>query len=119
MKALGVFGRIIFAVPFILFGIFHFMNGPDMAQMVIKDWPVATILVYVSGFALILAGISIIFNIKARLASFLLALLLLIIIIGVHLPSLNAGNETDVMSNFLKDVALMGAAITYGTILGK
>jgi len=81
MKALSSLGRFIYAVPFLIFGIFHIKDATGMAS-VISGWPLATILVYISGVTLILASISIIINVKAQLATLLLALLLLIIIVG-------------------------------------
>jgi putative oxidoreductase len=116
MKTLSTLGRFIYAVPFIIFGLFHFMNAGTMAGYISK-WPVAEGLVYISGLALILAGISIFLNIKARLASLLLALLLLIIIIGIHIPAIVGGTDKMAMSSLLKDTALLGAALTYSGIL--
>ena len=89
-----------------------------MASQLLRGWPIAEAFVYISGLALILAGVSIILNIKARLACLLLALLLLIIILGIHIPGNPSGNPT-VMSGMLKDIALMGAALTYSGILKK
>ena len=88
-----------------------------MAGM-LKGWPIAEGLVYISGLALILASVSIILNIKARLACLLLALLLLIFIVTLHLPAVMSGNQM-AMGSFLKDTALMGAALTYSGILKK
>ncbi len=118
MKALSSLGKFIFAVPLIIFGVLHFMYAPQMAESLPSFWPVPEGLVYISGLALILAGVSIILNIKARLASLLLALFLLILIVGVHIPALSAGNN-EVMSSLLKDITLMGAALTYSGILKK
>jgi putative oxidoreductase len=118
MKTLTALGRFIFAIPFIIFGLNHFMHAPEMAGMVLKNWPIAEGLVYIVGLALILAGVSIIINVKARLASLLLALLLFIFIVTLHLPSLLHGNSSSLVS-LLKDMALMGASLTYAGILKK
>jgi putative oxidoreductase len=115
MKTLSTLGRFIYAATFIIFGIFHFMKAGDMAGLISK-WPIAEGLVYISGLALILAGVSIILNIKARLASLLLALLLLIFIVGIHIPAIMGGNQME-MGSLLKDAALLGAALTYSGIL--
>jgi putative oxidoreductase len=127
MKFLSSLGRFIYAIPFILFGVFHFMNGHAMAQMVLKGWPIADGLVYVAGLGMILAGVSIIINVKARLACLLLAMLLLIFILALHLPNLLAGDASGIsmvsllknsaMASLLKDTALLGAALTYAGIL--
>jgi putative oxidoreductase len=115
MKTLSTLGRFIYAIPFIVFGVLHFMNAGAMAGIISK-WPVAEGLVYISGLALILAGVSIIINVKARLASLLLALLLLIIILGIQLPAVMGGDQM-AMGSLLKDTALLGAALTYSGLL--
>jgi putative oxidoreductase len=117
MKAISTLGRFIFAIPLVVFGIMHFLYAKSMAG-IISDWPVAEGLVYISGLALILAGISIIINVKARLACLLLALFLLILIVGIHIPAVAGGNQM-AMSSLLKDTAILGAALTYSGILKK
>jgi putative oxidoreductase len=118
MKFISTLGRFIYAIPFILFGVIHFMKGHEMAQMVLKGWPIADGLVYVAGLGMILAGISIIINVKARLACLLLALLLLIFILGIHLPKVMHGELYGMaMATLLKDSALLGAALTYAGML--
>jgi uncharacterized membrane protein YphA (DoxX/SURF4 family) len=118
MKILTIIGRIFYSVPFIIFGIFHFMNNSQLAAYVLKGWPYAEILVYVAGIALILGGIAILFGILGRLASFLMAALLLVFILAVHLPGVQAGDQMS-MTGLLKDVALMGAAISYAATMKK
>ena len=115
MKTLSTLGRFIYAIPFIVFGILHFTNAHQMAG-IIKNWPVAEGLVYIAGLGLILAGVSIFLNIKARLASLLLALLLLIFIVSIHIPAIAAGDKMQ-LGQLLKDTALLGAALTYSGIL--
>lgn len=129
MKFLEIFGRIIFALTFLAFGVFHFMKADELVHNILKGWPLAEGMVYVSGMALILAGISIMINIKARLACFLLALFLLICILGIHLPLIVADKHASIPLIFssgkagmaftylLKDIALLGASLSYGAML--
>jgi putative oxidoreductase len=129
MKFLEIFGRVIFALIFLAFGVFHFMKADALVQNMLKGWPLAEGMVYVSGMALILAGISIMISVKARLACFLLALFLLICILGVHLPLIVADKHSTIPLIFseskagmaftylLKDVALLGASLSYGATL--
>lgn len=113
-------GKYFYAIPFIFFGVFHFTGASDMARMFFGDCPIGIHLVYVSGLALLLAGISIIINKKARLAVLLLALLLFIIIVSLHIPGMmNAADEMAMqlsMTALLKDLALMGAALSYAKL---
>jgi uncharacterized membrane protein YphA (DoxX/SURF4 family) len=119
MKPLVKAGRYIYAIPFLIFGLFHFMNAGQMSGM-LSGWPAPTLLVYISGVALIAAGISIITGIMARLASLLLALLLFIFIVSLHIPALVADpSAQSTMTNLLKDMALMGAALSYAGIFKK
>ncbi len=107
-------GRIIFSIPFLVFGLFHFMNGGDMASWMPGWLPGAFFFVYLSGAALIAAGVSIITKIYTRLATRLLALLLLLIILMLHVPGMMSGDEQMAMTSMsmlLKDTGLMGAAL--------
>lgn len=118
MKTLTNVGRIVYAIPFLIFGLFHFLNGAQMAERILNGWPANIFIVYLTGAALILAGISLIINKLARTASLLLALFLLLTITLVHLPGL-ANQETMqmAMSNALKDMGLMGAAIVIAGVV--
>ncbi|MFC2100506.1 DoxX family protein [Bacteroidota bacterium] len=110
MKQLTKAGKYIYAIPLIIFGVFHFMNASTMADFMLKEWPLATILVYLTGLALVLAGVSILINVQTKLAVLLLALLFLIFIIGIHIPNMASGNEMS-MSQMLKDLGLLGGAL--------
>lgn len=118
MKILGTLGRIIYAIPFVVFGVLHFMNASSMAASILTGWPYAIILVYISGAALILGGIAILFGIFGRLAGILLAILLLVFILAIHLPGVQAGNQM-ALSGMLKDAALLGAALSYAATMKK
>ncbi len=107
-------GRIIYGLPFIIFGLFHFMNTSQIAGM-ISSLPGAEFLVYLSGAGLFLGGLAIVLNKFTHLVGLLLALELLLFILFVHLPGImNAADEMAkqmYMTNFLKDFALMGGAL--------
>jgi len=102
--------RIIFAVPFAIFGLFHFMNASAMAGMV--PIPGGVFWIYLTGAALIAASISILIKKEARLACLLLALLLAIFALSIHLPGALGGDQASV-SSMLKDLALAGAALGF------
>jgi uncharacterized membrane protein YphA (DoxX/SURF4 family) len=104
-------GKYIFAIPFLVFGVFHFMNAEAMSAMA----PGGVIMVYISGAALIAAAISIFIGKLDKLACLLLALLLLIFIFTIHVPGMmNAADDMAMqmsMSGLLKDFALAGGAL--------
>ena len=61
MKALiDCYARIIYAIPFAIFGLMHFMKGGDMAGMVPSFIPGGIFWVYLVGVALIAAAVAII-----------------------------------------------------------
>lgn len=107
-------GRYLYAIPFAIFGLMHFMKGGDMAGMV--PIPGGVIWVYITGLALILASVSIIIQKKAKLASLLLGCLLIIFVLSIHIPTIVGGDQMAMqmaMANLLKDLSLAGAALTY------
>ncbi len=107
-------GRIVFAVPFAVFGLLHLVSGSQMAGMIPSFLPGGVFWVYLTGVALIGASASIIIKKFIRPVSLLLALMLLIFILTIHLPGLgnaDAMMQQMAMSGLLKDMGLMGAAL--------
>lgn len=110
MNALSTFGRIIFAIPFLVFGLMHLFNASQMAGIV--PVPGGVFWVYLTGLTTIAAGISLITKIKIKLAATLLALQLFIYILLIHLTGVfNPQTMMMSMSSLLKDLGLMGGAI--------
>lgn len=114
MNTLTTVGRILYGLPFIVFGILHFMAGSAMAGAVPTWLPGDVFWVYLLGIALVAAGISILAQWQIRLATLLLGVLLLIFVLTVHLPgAINAPDQQSsgmYMSGILKDLSLAGAA---------
>lgn len=108
MNAVLSIGKYLYAVPFAIFGIFHFMNAKGMAGMAFGS----EILVYLTGVALLAAAVSIIIGKLDKLAGILLAVFLILTALLVHLQGATAGDQAST-SNLLKDLALAGAALMY------
>ncbi len=106
-------GRYLLALPMAVFGLLHFMGAEQMAGMV--PVPGGVIWVYVTGIALVAAGVAIILQKKARLAAALLAILVLIFVLTIHLPAVLAGGDGGqmAMAGLLKDLAIAGGALVY------
>ena len=102
--------QIVYAIPLLIFGLFHFMNASQMAGIVPSWLPFGVFWVYLTGLGLLAAGVSFIINKQVALAGKLLALMLLIFALTVHLPSIIGGNQMS-MPNLLKDLAMAGAAL--------
>ncbi|MEX0723348.1 MAG: hypothetical protein WD357_10840 [Gracilimonas sp.] len=103
-------GRFVYAIPFAIFGIFHFMNASAMAGMV--PIPGGAFWVYLTGIALIGASVALMIQKEVKLVALLLGIMLLIFALSIHLPSVISGGEgmQASMSSMLKDLALAGAA---------
>ena len=100
----------------------HFMNAQIMADYVVPAYmPAKVVWVYLSGAGLIGAAVAMYIGKYDKLASALLAVMLLLIVLMVHLPGAMAGGEgaTNSMSMLLKDLGLMAGAMIYAQSLAK
>lgn len=113
MNAILSIGKYLYAIPFAVFGVFHFMNANDMAGMAFGS----SILVYLTGAVLIAATVSILIGKLDKLAATLLALFLLLTAVLVHFTGVT-GPGADIPSG-LKDLALAGAALMYAKNVSK
>jgi uncharacterized membrane protein len=105
-------GRILFAVPFLVFGILHFLQGGAMAGVVPNWMPGSVIWVYLTGAANLVAGISIAADRYVRVVAIALVGMLVSFVLTVHLPGVLAeGSSQMAMTNLLKDVGLAGGAL--------
>ena len=108
MNMLSKVGKYLYALPMGIFGLFHFMNGSQMAGMV--PIPGGVFWVYLTGAALLAACVSILIGTKARLACTLLGIMLLIFALTIHLPAVMGDGGQSAMTMLLKDTALAGGA---------
>ncbi|GAB4234394.1 MAG: hypothetical protein Tsb0034_07990 [Ekhidna sp.] len=109
MNSLGFIGKLMYAGPMAMFGIFHFMSADDMAGYVPNFLPAPVAFVYLTGIALILAAVAIVLGKKAKLATQLLGLMLALFALLIHFKGFM--NQDPLGSSmFLKDIALAGAA---------
>lgn len=107
-------GRVLYAIPFLMFGGMHFMKADMMTGMVPPFMPMANLWVYLIGACFMAAGISILINRYTKISGLLLAMLLMIFIITIHIPGIMSGDAVKMqiaMPNMLKDLALAGAAL--------
>lgn len=113
MKNLGMIGKILFALPFLAFGIFHVTGADKMAGMIPAYLPGGVLWVYVSGVALLLAAVSILTGRNTKLATMLLGVMLILFVLMLHVPNLSNADPMMAqmaMSGMLKDMGLAGAA---------
>lgn len=122
MNAFLSLGRWVFALPFAIFGLFHFLNADAMADYVVPAYmPAKAVFVYLSGAGLIAATVSMLIGKYDKLATTLLAIFLLLLVVLVHLPGAMSGGDRAQasMSMLLKDLALAGAAMMYALNYAK
>ncbi len=104
--------KYIFALPFLVFGAMHLMMADNMAGLVPAYVPGGVLWVYLTGLALVAASLAIMVGKMAKLASFLLGVLMLVFAFTIHLAAVVGGDQM-AMGSFLKDMALAGAAFFY------
>lgn len=112
MKNLAPLGRILFALPFLVFGINHLIMMDFYLGMLTSFIPLGAYTIILTGLIMIAVSISIITKKFIRLSTLILAGLLLIFILTIHIPHLLEGSDrTLVMIALLKDISLMGGSL--------
>lgn len=110
-------GRVLYATPFLVFGLMHFLNGGALAGVVPGWIPGGVAWVYVTGAAMLAAGVAIVANQFVRPTALALVALLAGFILTIHLPGMLAeGSSQMAMQSLLKDIGLAGGAVLlFGT----
>ncbi len=112
MKKMTTIGRILFAMPFALFGINHFLMTDYYVGMLTSFIPLGAYTIILTGIMLIAASISIISGKLIKLSTILLAILLFLFIITIHIPHLISDTDkTSTIIALLKDISLMGGSL--------
>jgi len=120
MKNLTTVGRVLFALPFAVFGLNHFFMGDFFTGMLTSFIPGASFTIILTGIALIAASVSIIIKKYIKLSCILLAVLLFIFITTIHIPKLfDEATRMMSMVALLKDTSLMGGALMIAGIYIK
>ena len=109
MKALPLIGRILFAIPMLVFGYGHFTSAEAMAGMVPSFLPAPVFIVYLTGVILVGGGLGIVAGFRVRELGITVGLFLLSTAFLVWFPQLETAGQT-AMSGFMKDLGLAGAA---------
>jgi uncharacterized membrane protein YphA (DoxX/SURF4 family) len=111
MKNLAIIGRILFALPFGIMGVNHFLMKDYFIGIMSTFIPGGAYTILLTGFLLILACIFIIANKFIKTVCYSLAGLLFIFIVTIHIPGLSTANWQIAFIELLKDTGLMGGAI--------
>jgi putative oxidoreductase len=120
MKNLTTIGRILFAIPFALFGINHFLMLDYYLGMLTSFVPLGAYTIILTGIMLIAVSISIITKFLVKFSTLILAILLLIFIITIHIPHLISDTDkTITIIALLKDISLMGGSLMISGIYSE
>jgi putative oxidoreductase len=120
MKKLTTIGRILFAIPFALFGINHFLMLDYYLGMLTSFVPLGAYTIILTGIMLIVASISIITKVLVKFSTLILAFLLFIFIITIHIPHLFAdADKTATIIALLKDISLLGGSLMIAGIYSE
>jgi putative oxidoreductase len=112
MKRLTTIGRILFAIPFGLFGINHFLMLDYYLGMLTSFVPLGAYTIILTGIMLIAASISIITKILVKFSTLMLAVLLFTFIVTIHIPHLfTEADKTVSIIALLKDISLLGGSL--------
>jgi uncharacterized membrane protein YphA (DoxX/SURF4 family) len=120
MKKLTTIGRILFAIPFALFGINHFLMLDYYLGMLTSFVPLGAYTIILTGIMLMAVSISIITKVLVKFSTLLLAILLFIFIITIHIPHLfTDADKTITFIALLKDISLMGGSLMISGIYSE
>jgi putative oxidoreductase len=120
MKKLTTIGRILFAIPFALFGINHFLMLDYYLGMLTSFVPLGAYTIILTGIMLIAASISIMTKILVKFSTLMLAVLLFIFIITIHIPHLiSDADKTITIIGLLKDISLLGGSLMISGIYSE
>ena len=114
MKKLAFIGRLLFASPFGVMGLNHFLMTDVFIGMMSSFIPGGAFSVLLTGALLLLGCVLIILNKNLRIVAFGLAGFLFLFIVTIHIPGLFKPDWQISLIELLKDVALMGSAIMIG-----
>ena len=120
MKNLSTIGRILYAVPFAIFGLNHFLFVNFYIGSVSSFIPLGPYTIILTGIFLIMASLSILFNKYIQISTILLSALLLIFILTIHIPGLfdpDPAKWQMALIELLKDTSLMGGSLMVAGIM--
>lgn len=107
-------GKYLFAVPFAIFGLFHFMGLEQMSAFA----PGGSAGVILSGLGLVGASVSMLLGKYDKLATVLLAVMLLLFVALIHAKGAMAGDQM-ATSGALKDLVMAGASLIYAKTMAR
>jgi len=106
-------GRFLFAIPWLVVAVQHFMYAVFVAGIVPAYMPFRIFWVYFTAIAMIAAAIAIMTGIRARLAAALLGGMMVLFILLIHLPILSGDPHAMNWTRAFQDFAITGVAFIF------
>jgi len=120
MKNITTIGRVLFAIPFGIFGINHFLMTDYYVGLLTSFIPLGAYTIILTGIMLIATSISILTKKFVKVSTIILAILLFVFIVTIHIPHLlNGGEQTITLIALLKDISLMGGSLMIAGIYSE
>jgi putative oxidoreductase len=120
MKKVTVIGRILFAIPFGLLGINHFVMMDYYLGMLTSFIPLGAYTIILTGLMLIATSVSIISGKFVKFSTVILSVLLFLFIVTIHIPHLvNDVDKTVNLIGLLKDISLLGGSLMIAGIYSE
>jgi uncharacterized membrane protein len=120
MKNITTIGRILFALPFAVFGINHFIMKDYYLGIITSFIPLGAYTILLTGIMLIAVSISIMIKKYIKISTIILAILLFLFIATIHIPNMINGNDQTVtLIALLKDISLMGGSLMIAGIYSE
>jgi uncharacterized membrane protein YphA (DoxX/SURF4 family) len=118
MNKITKFGKWLFIIPFAIFGFLHF--GPiEFSLPYVPTWlPLPAFWIYFVGVCLFAFAISASIGKFDKLASLLLAILMLVFVFTIHIPKAISGDFVGVIGA-TRDICMAGASILFGAFIAK
>jgi len=120
MKNITTIGRVLFAIPFGIFGINHFIMTDYYVGLLTSFIPLGAYTIILTGIMLIATSISILTKKFVKVSTIILAILLFVFIVTIHIPHLlNGGEKTITLIALLKDISLLGGSLMIAGIYSE
>jgi uncharacterized membrane protein len=113
-----LFGQLLFGLSMIVFGAQHFMYASFLATLVMVWLPAHLFWIYLTGTAMVAAGLAIASAIRARLAGILLGVMFLLWVLLLHAPRVFAAiHNQDEWTSLFVALAFSGSSFIFAAAL--
>lgn len=111
-QSLWKIARIFYGLPLAITGLIYLTKPQGTVESLVSFIPGGLFLIYVAGFIWVILGLAITFDIKTRLASWGVLILLGFYLMMIHIPAAYTGEYLNVVwFELLRNLSLMAGAV--------